>query len=199
MTQPKDPIGDFFEDTFNLIGKAIDTMSSKIDHFLEVGGEIVDTLLSDDNKKSASEITVKGCVLRRELTSLSGIIYHAGIYMGNGNVIHFSGMGKNVNAKIEKISLFEFSNGKDLYVWAMPVDDKHGDQICKRAEHILNNHNAYNGQYDIITNNCEDFVKECFEVDGKELPEFTQRDGALLGIATIIVITGIRILVFKRI
>ncbi len=199
MTQSNDLVFELFEDTLELISKTFNTMSKKIDNFLALGGEIINILLSDENKDSASKIAMKGCILRRELSKFSGIFYHAGIYIGNGDVIHFSGMGKNVNAKIEKISLSEFSNGKHVYVWAMPVDDKHGEHICKKAENILNNNNRYNGQYDIVTNNCEDFITDCFEVDGNELPEFTQRDEALLEIAKIIMITGVRILIFRTI
>jgi hypothetical protein len=199
MTQSNDPIGEFFDDTFDLIEQTFNIILNKIDEFIERGGDVIDILLSDEKKESASNITIKGCILRRELSSFLGLVHHAGIYIGNGNVIHFSGMGKNENAKIETISLTEFANSKPVYVWATPVDNKHGEQICNKAKEILNNHNQYNGQYDIITNNCEDFVKECYEIDGNELPEFTQRDGALSAIATVVIITGIRLLIFKRI
>lgn len=97
--------------------------------------------------------------LGAHLKSNRGFYTHHGIYIGNEEVIHYSGLSENLQkGKIEKVSLSEFSGkiGYDII--------KH-DNIQYSSTEIVNRAKSRLGEdaYHFITNNCEHFVNWCIE------------------------------------
>ena len=93
------------------------------------------------------------------LKSSRGIYSHHGIYVGNEEVIHYSGfseMGKI--GKIEKVSLNEFSGNTGYEIIKHNNTQYSGIEIVKRAKSRLGE-----DAYHIITNNCEHFVNWCIK------------------------------------
>ena len=124
----------------------------------------------------------KGDIIYRSLDGITGFLYsHVGVYLGSRYVIHFTGTDKNKQtAKIKKTSLEEFAQGKDLEIRTSPVDENHSKAICDHARFILKNRGRrYDNNYNFVFNNCEDFAKECYEVEyngiSQTLPNPTQR------------------------
>ncbi|MFC3679099.1 lecithin retinol acyltransferase family protein [Bacterioplanoides pacificum] len=73
-----------------------------------------------------------------------GIIQHAGVYLGNGQVLHNSPQNN-----VELISVDQYSEGKPVKVIRSHVDDH--SLLTKRLERILNNDH----RYEVVGNNCE--------------------------------------------
>lgn len=93
---------------------------------------------------------------------------HHGIYVGNGNVVHYSGFAEAFKkGKIELTSIDDFMGGeKDLYrvKYSTQCKTYSDDEICERALSRLNENN-----YNLVTNNCEHFATWC--VTGVERSE----------------------------
>ncbi|MGL6242288.1 lecithin retinol acyltransferase family protein [Pseudomonas sp.] len=85
---------------------------------------------------------------------------HHGIYLGGGNVAHYSGFSSSFRpGPIEVIDLERFANGKT--VWMYP-------QQCEYASHEIANRarsRVGENQYRILSNNCEHFCSWC--ISGK--------------------------------
>lgn len=88
------------------------------------------------------------------------IIYtHHGIYIGNGEVIHFNSTIKTkMSAVICKTTLEDFAKGQTIEV--IP----HTNRPYSRKESVRRA-KSYVGKkgYNLITNNCEHFVNHCIE------------------------------------
>jgi len=93
------------------------------------------------------------------IKSSRGIYSHHGIYIGNGEVIHYSGFSEILkDGQIEKISLNVFS-GRTGYEIIKHNNVKYSNsEIVKRAKSRLGE-----DAYHIISNNCEHFVNWCIE------------------------------------
>lgn len=87
---------------------------------------------------------------------------HHGIYIGNDQVIHFSGepFHKERYPKIEKTNLNNFLKGGKLQIQRygdgigfIPIRSSSKDIVLKRAYILLENRDKIN--YNLITNNCE--------------------------------------------
>ncbi len=112
----------------------------------------------------------QGSIIKRRLrgwytryTWLLGVQWHMGIYVGQGQVIHFNGEWSSANAMVCKESLQQFANGERLFIHAAPKDNHHAAAVCARAERILSGHDhAFNNKYSFVFNNCEDFSVTCF-------------------------------------
>lgn len=108
-----------------------------------------------------------GSIIKRQIY---GVFWHMGIYIGNGKVVHYhSPKGKHSegiltqsNAKIRKETLTKFADGKNVYLHAEPIDDKHGKSVVNKAEKFYKNPKDYNGKYNLLTKNCEHFAATCF-------------------------------------
>lgn len=96
---------------------------------------------------------------------MGGLYHHYGVYVGNGEVVHFSaddGSGINetnaANADIRKTSLELFAKGDEVYVDTNEKPAFSGEEIAKRAESLIG---TQKGTYSLAVNNCEHFVKFC--------------------------------------
>lgn len=123
----------------------------------------------------------------------SRVLYaHHGIYIGNGEVIHYSGLANDLKneGKIEKISLSEFANGHTIELIQYPTDKVlySPDEIVQRAKSKLGE-NAY----DLIQNNCEHFA--CWCVTGKSVSH--QVKTAVVGL-TAVYLTSALVRLFKK-
>lgn len=84
---------------------------------------------------------------------------HHGIYVGNGNVIHYSGLAENLSFNsgvIERTSLEAFSAGNGFTTKTYINPRFSGQAIVDRAYSRLGE-----DQYDILLNNCEHFCEWC--------------------------------------
>lgn len=115
----------------------------------------------------------------------SGSYTHHGLGIGEGKVIHYSGLATDLKDQgvIEVLSLEEFSQGKKVYI------KHHLERKYQIEEAIIRAHlRLGEAQYHILHNNCEHFVEWC--ISGRHLSGQSQR-GKLLYSAGI----GVRALV----
>lgn len=96
---------------------------------------------------------------------MGGLYHHYGVYVGNGEVVHFSaddGSGINETdpskADVIKTSLKVFSKGDEVSVDIDEDARYSGEEIAKRAECLIG---TQKGKYDLAVNNCEHFAKFC--------------------------------------
>ena len=93
------------------------------------------------------------------LKSSRGIYSHHGIYIGNNEVIHYSGFSDKYSAgRIEKVSLAEFSSTRGCEIIQHKNTKYSLLEIVNRAKSRLGE-----DAYQLITNNCEHFVNWCIE------------------------------------
>ncbi|NQZ07809.1 MAG: lecithin retinol acyltransferase family protein [Algicola sp.] len=105
--------------------------------------------------------TVEQPPIGAHLSTPRAMYTHHGLYIGNKEVIHYSGLAKGLSAgPVEKVSLndFQHSNGeqKGYRIIAHPNASFNSEQIIENAYSRLNE-KAYN----LIWNNCEHFVHDC--------------------------------------
>jgi hypothetical protein len=110
-----------------------------------------------------------GNIIKRRI---SRIFWHMGIYIGNDKVIHYHnpGRGKKADkgimgkgaATIRQESLEKFAEEGKVFIHAEPVDEAHGKEVIKKAKNFYKNPRDYNGQYNLVTKNCEHFATTCF-------------------------------------
>lgn len=82
---------------------------------------------------------------------------HHGIYVGNGQVIHYAGFARGLSkGKIEITDLEDFCQNQGCYVKThiLPVYDR--DEVFERALSRINE-----DSYNLVFNNCEHFVTWC--------------------------------------
>jgi len=113
-----------------------------------------------------------GSVIQRRLDGIEGVLYkHLGIYIGDEKVIHFYGEGKkDKKARVTETPLIGKSgfaaDEKKISIKKKPKNANHAKAVCDEAKLICSDlHNKYNGKYNAISKNCEDFVKHCYEVE----------------------------------
>jgi len=92
---------------------------------------------------------------------LGGIYTHHGIYVGNNEVIHYSGMANvstsaNLSGPVEKVSLVEFANDNGFHIVHHDLPTYSSQQIVQNAYSRL-----HETQYNLFWNNCEHFVHDC--------------------------------------
>lgn len=92
---------------------------------------------------------------------LGGIYTHHGIYVGNNEVIHYSGMANistsaDLSGPVEKVSLPEFANDNGFHIVHHDLPSYSSQQIVQNAFSRLNE-----TQYNLFWNNCEHFVHDC--------------------------------------
>ena len=80
---------------------------------------------------------------------------HHGIYVGGGRVIHYAGLSRHRQGRIEEVSLDDFIRNRPIHLGRAP-DETRGHDIVLRARSRLGE-----CRYDLLNNNCEHFCNWC--------------------------------------
>jgi len=104
----------------------------------------------------------------------AGSYTHHGLGLGNGRVIHYSGLANDLTTAgvIEEIGLEEFAKNDEILIKTHLNREFNADEAILRACLRLGE-----AQYHILHNNCEHFVEWC--ISGKHLSH-QSRKGKLL-------------------
>lgn len=135
-----------------------------------------------------------GAILARSLLGEAGLFYyHLGIYIGDNRVIHFNGERKgDKNSTIKNDSMGQFTQRQKVFVYEVPADIEHGLAVRRKAmRYWKNSKNKFNGDYDFMSKNCEDFCRACFNVPPWKRDFLSQRDitvGGLCGLAAALLV-----------
>ena len=89
------------------------------------------------------------------VTPRTGYTHH-GLYLGNQQVIHYSGKSAHDQGSIQQVTLEEFCDGKACRVRDYPFRVYGRKESVERAKWRLGEAN-----YSILFNNCEQFVAWC--------------------------------------
>lgn len=90
------------------------------------------------------------------ITRRTGYIHH-GLYAGCGMVIHYSGLSAGLNAgPVEEITLEQFAGKRGYSIIKNETATHSGPSAIQRARSRLGE-----DQYNVLTNNCEHFVRWC--------------------------------------
>lgn len=124
---------------------------------------------------------------------LGGLYRHYGVFVGDDTVIHYSGQPENfTEAQIEKIELTDFmGDAKKVKKDNCKPRYYSRDEIVERAYSKLN---TGKNEYDIVSNNCEHFVRWCQtnEKTSKQVDQTAKvAAGGILCLAGIAVIGGL--------
>lgn len=96
------------------------------------------------------------------LSADRGFYKHYGIYVGNGDVVHFSAGNEGEisakNAMIRKDSLDYFANGSSVCVDNKEQANFDRREIVNRANKMVG---TMKGAYNLVSNNCEHFANWC--------------------------------------
>ena len=93
------------------------------------------------------------------LKSSRTIYSHHGIYIGDGKVIHYSGLAEGLSfGRIEVTTLNEFSGTTGYEIIKHDNIKYSSHEIVKRAKSRLQE-----DAYHLLTNNCEHFANWCIE------------------------------------
>ena len=101
------------------------------------------------------------------ITPFLGYTHH-GIYVGDGNVVHYGALMYDIIRKpVEEVTLEVFAEGRPVYEVTHTEAGFDADEVIRRARTRLGEK-----RYRLLTNNCELFVEWCrhgvhrsFEVD----------------------------------
>ncbi len=86
-----------------------------------------------------------------------GLYSHHGIYIGAGQVIHYTGTPDNIeNATIQEDSIETFLNGGELLIKDYAFKKREDWEIVLRAESRLGER-----EYNLLNNNCQNFAEWC--------------------------------------
>jgi hypothetical protein len=101
---------------------------------------------------------------------------HHGVYIGNGKVVHYAGLGHRWQAgPIEEVPLSSFAVGHAIRVISHPGCTYSPQEVVERARSRVGERN-----YRLLTNNCEHFSNWC--VSGLSRSAQTERSlGLALG------------------
>jgi hypothetical protein len=84
---------------------------------------------------------------------------HHGIYVGNGNVVHYRGLSRGLRAgPVEEISLARFAGGHPVRVRPHEAARFDRQSVIARARSRLGENS-----YRILSNNCEHFCEWCVQ------------------------------------
>jgi hypothetical protein len=97
--------------------------------------------------------------LAAHLVSDRGFYSHHGLYVGDGKVIHYSGLSDGLSAgPVCRTTLEDFCNGKGYSVRPHSSAKLEPEEIVHRAESRLEE-----SKYNLAFNNCEHFVNWCID------------------------------------
>jgi hypothetical protein len=82
---------------------------------------------------------------------------HHGIYVGDGNVVHYGALMYDIIRKpVEEVSLSAFAEGRPVFVVTHAEAGFAADEVIRRARSRLGEK-----RYRLLSNNCEHFVEWC--------------------------------------
>ena len=85
---------------------------------------------------------------------------HHGLYIGDNEVIHYSGLSSQFDkGSVEVTTLENFKNGRSFYIESHIFELYNAEERIERAKSRL-----YENSYNVIFNNCEHFVNWCFGI-----------------------------------
>jgi Lecithin retinol acyltransferase len=94
------------------------------------------------------------------VTSRTGYSHH-GIYVGNGMVVHYSGLADGMNTgPVVEVTIFEFTLGNGYYVKRHENPKFSSNEIVGRARSRIGEE-----LYCVFSNNCEHFCEWCINND----------------------------------
>jgi hypothetical protein len=89
-------------------------------------------------------------------TSRRGYTHH-GVYVGDGRVVHYSGLSSLWQCgPVEEVSLLRFCAGREVQILVHPGTAFSAEEIVRRARSRLGEND-----YRLLTNNCEHFCNWC--------------------------------------
>ena len=89
-------------------------------------------------------------------TSRRGYTHH-GVYVGDGRVVHYSGLSDSWQCgPVEEVSVARFSAGREVRIVVHPTSLFSQEEIVRRARSRLGEND-----YRLLTNNCEHFCNWC--------------------------------------
>ena len=132
-----------------------------------------------------------GCEIRRSFRG--GMLFHTGIYVGNGRVVHFGERRPGEPLRTQRVAecaLEEFSRGEKVRVGLQPRNPAHARAVVRRAYALLRkSDNGFDGKYNLVLRNCEDFTRHCYRVGAEPRPRgrfrTTQRARVLMTLAAL--------------
>ncbi|HDR9494615.1 TPA: lecithin retinol acyltransferase family protein [Burkholderia stabilis] len=90
------------------------------------------------------------------VTRRRGYVHH-GIYIGEGQVIHYAGLSRRLSGgPVEIISIDHFAAGFELAIIRHAAARYSGSEVARRAASRLGERH-----YRLLTNNCEHFCRWC--------------------------------------
>ncbi|WP_339490752.1 lecithin retinol acyltransferase family protein [Pseudomonas sp. EL_65y_Pfl2_R95] len=106
---------------------------------------------------------------------------HHGIYLGGGEVAHYSGLSSSLKSgPVEVTDLEHFANGKPVWVFQEPYEFSN-HEVANRARSRVGER-----QYKLLSNNCEHFCNWC--ISGKsystQLSAYVRCPGKLLSLVS---------------
>lgn len=108
-----------------------------------------------------------GSIVKRRLDGFFGCFtWHWGVYVGDGQVVHFNGLTKKERSAIIRVDCVgEFAAERRVFLHRRPDDLRHGIATAHKAREIQSStENGYNGVYRFFVHNCQDFCRHCVEV-----------------------------------
>ena len=88
---------------------------------------------------------------------------HHGIYVGDGKVVHYSGLARGqLRGRIEEASLAEFAYGRSVWTRSSDLTEFPPQEVIARARSRVGEN-----RYRILRNNCEHFCEWCLHGESR--------------------------------
>lgn len=140
---------------------------------MPLAGDVLDGLpVANRESSSARSLVASGCEefqtalpVGGHLVSPRGAYNHHGIHIGQGRVIHYSGLANGLKSgPIEEVSLAAFQACNDLFLIEHPSPKFSAADVVRRARSRLNE-----AGYSVFSNNCEHFCNWCIDGDHRSM------------------------------
>jgi Lecithin retinol acyltransferase len=84
---------------------------------------------------------------------------HHGIYVGDGKVVHYGGLGHHLlRGPVEEVSLTDFTRGRCAWVRSRELVHFERTEVIRRARSRVGEN-----RYRVLSNNCEHFCEWCLQ------------------------------------
>jgi Lecithin retinol acyltransferase len=88
---------------------------------------------------------------------------HHGIYVGDGNVVHYAGLARgHFRGRIEEVSLAQFAHGRSVWTRSCDLPTFGAQEVIRRARSRVGEN-----RYRILRNNCEHFCEWCLRGESR--------------------------------